>query len=119
MPWKATCVVDQRLLFIAAAVGDPRGNVAQLCRQFGISRAKGYKWLERYEAEGPAGLEDRKPIARSCPHRTPDDFDVEVRDRPRDPASNARMVVGDEYAVSLYERVTTLSAMHSRADRAP
>jgi hypothetical protein len=39
---------------------------------FGISRAKGYKWLERYREEGPKGLEDRMPVARSCPHRTPD-----------------------------------------------
>jgi putative transposase len=72
MPWKATCAVDQRLRFVAAVAEDSRGNFTQLCARFGISRAKGYKWIARYEAEGPSGLEDRKPIARSCPHRTPD-----------------------------------------------
>ena len=72
MPWKATEPVDQRLQFIAAVVEDPRGNFSRLCERFGISRAKGYKWLERYEKDGPAGLEDRKPIALTCPHRTPD-----------------------------------------------
>lgn len=72
MPWKATRPVDQRLQFIAAVADDPRGNFTQLCVRFGISRAKGYKWLERYQREGASGLEDRKPIALSCPHRTSD-----------------------------------------------
>ncbi len=72
MPWKETRAVDERLRFIAAVQQDPRGNFSRLCESFGISRAKGYKWLERYREEGPKGLEDRKPVARSCPHRTAD-----------------------------------------------
>lgn len=73
MPWKETCVMDQRIQFIAAVAEDPRGNFTRLCARFGISRAKGYKWLERYKQLGAAGLHDQKPIARTCPHRTPDD----------------------------------------------
>lgn len=73
MPWKDIRPVDERIRFIAAVQEDPRGNFAELCRRFGIHRSKGYKWLQRYRELGPAGLEDRKPIARSCPHRTPDD----------------------------------------------
>ena len=57
--------------FIAAVREDPRGNFTQLCERFGISRAKGYKWLRRYEEQGPEGLRDRKPVPGSCPHRTP------------------------------------------------
>src|SRR5688572_2854777 len=72
MPWKETRIVDERLQFIAAVTADPRGNFTRLCARFGISRAKGYKWLERYEKLGPAGLEDQPSVARSCPHRTPD-----------------------------------------------
>jgi transposase InsO family protein len=33
--------------------------MTELCESFGISRKSGYKWLGRYEAEGPAGLMDR------------------------------------------------------------
>ena len=33
--------------------------MSELCRRFGISRAKGYKWLERYRVAGRAGLADR------------------------------------------------------------
>lgn len=40
--------------------------MAELCRDFGISRKTGYKWLARYRGEGPAGLVDRS----RAPHRT-------------------------------------------------
>lgn len=72
MPWKDVRPVDDRVRFIAAVKEDPRGNFAALCRRFGIHRSKGYKWLERYEELGPSGLEDRKPVALSCPHKTSD-----------------------------------------------
>jgi transposase InsO family protein len=72
MPWKETRVVDERVQFIAAVQREPRGNFAQLCARFGISRDTGYKWVERYRQQGPEGLRDRKPVPGSCPHRTPD-----------------------------------------------
>ena len=31
----------------------------------------GYKWIERYEQLGPAGLLDRAPVASTHPHATP------------------------------------------------
>ncbi|MGH2609924.1 MAG: helix-turn-helix domain-containing protein, partial [Tepidiformaceae bacterium] len=40
------------------------------------SRKTGYKWLERFDAEGVVGLEDRSRAPHSCPHRMPD----EIRD---------------------------------------
>jgi len=70
VPWKETCAVDERLRFIAA-VNESDESFSELCRQFGISRKTGYKWCKRYEQFGPAGLEDRAPIPRSCPHATP------------------------------------------------
>jgi putative transposase len=73
VPWKDIRPVDERVRFIAAVKEDPRGNFAELCRRFGIHRSKGYKWLQRYRELGPAGLQDRPPVARSCPHKTPDD----------------------------------------------
>jgi transposase InsO family protein len=73
MPWKETRIVEERLRFIAAVLEDPKGNFARLCARFGISRAKGYKWVARYRELGPEGLVDRKPIARVFPHRTPDE----------------------------------------------
>ncbi len=70
MPWKEIRPVDERIRFIAALKEDPKGNFRRLCERFGISRAKGYKWVRRYNELGPSGLEDQKPVARSCPHKT-------------------------------------------------
>jgi len=58
MPWKETCVMDQRIAFVSAALRD-EAPMSELCAAFGISRNTGYKWLRRWRDEGPAGLEDR------------------------------------------------------------
>jgi len=50
--------MDEKLLFVQTA---QRGvlSMTELCRAFGVSRKTGYKWLDRFEAEGAAGLEER------------------------------------------------------------
>jgi transposase InsO family protein len=48
MPWKEWSVMDERLQF-----------VAELCREFGISRKTGYKIFDRYQECGVQGLTDR------------------------------------------------------------
>jgi putative transposase len=50
--------MNQRTLFIGRILkgGD---EMAALCREFGISRKTGYKWLERYRSEGAMGLRER------------------------------------------------------------
>jgi transposase InsO family protein len=50
--------MDERMRFVLA-VEKQEEAFAAVCRRFGISRRVGYKWLERYEAEGVAGLCDR------------------------------------------------------------
>jgi putative transposase len=70
VPWKETCIVDQRFEFIAAVKADPRGNFTRLCERFGISRPTGYALLARYRERGLEGLENRLPRAQECPHRT-------------------------------------------------
>jgi putative transposase len=62
--------MDQRLKFIVA-VNDSDLSFAALCREFGISRKSGYKWVARYEAKGPRGLEDGDPGQHACPHAMP------------------------------------------------
>jgi len=62
MPWSETSAMDQRIAFIQDV---KRGNLSksELCLRYGISRKTGYKWLERYAAQGWAGLEDRSHAA--------------------------------------------------------
>ena len=63
MPWKETCRVDERERF--AKMYLETGAMSALCREFGISRKAGYKWVGRYCDEGTDGLVDRsrKPLS--------------------------------------------------------
>lgn len=45
-------------------------SFSELCRRYCISRKTGYKWVARYDAEGPDGLLDRSHRPHSCPHAT-------------------------------------------------
>jgi putative transposase len=58
MPWKECPTVDLRKQFVLAAMM-PEANVSALCREYGISRTNGYKWLARFKEQGAAGLESR------------------------------------------------------------
>jgi putative transposase len=71
VPWKETCPMDQRLKFIAA-VNESDLSFAALCREHTVSRKTGYKWVARYEALGPRGLEDGDPGKHTCPNAVPD-----------------------------------------------
>ena len=70
MPWRETLLMDQRLQFIADYQRD-LFDVADLARRFGISRKTAYKWIDRYEAAGPAGLVDRSRRPTHSPNATP------------------------------------------------
>jgi transposase len=47
-----------------------RFTLTDLCEQFGISRKTGYKYLERYAAEGMIGLQPRSHRPHQFPQRT-------------------------------------------------
>lgn len=57
MPWKKCSVMDERLQFVARRLAGE--SMAELCRQFGISRKTGYKIFDRYQETGMQGLTDR------------------------------------------------------------
>ncbi len=61
-----------RLKVLQRAEVAPR-SVAQTCRYFGISRRAFYKWKQRYDAHGPAGLCDRPRTPHRSPRATPRD----------------------------------------------
>src|SRR5258706_7921587 len=57
MPWKECSVMDERLQFVARRLAGE--EMAELCREFGISRKAGYKIFDRYQECGVQGLTDR------------------------------------------------------------
>ena len=70
MPWKETCVMDQRIQFIADWLS---GNYSKraLCDAYGISRPTGDKWIYRYQQEGAEGLQERSRFPHHHPNQTP------------------------------------------------
>ena len=69
MPWKESCILDQRLQFLSS-YQKKEMSVADLCRAYGISRPTAYRWINRYNETGPEGLVDRSRRPHTCSHAT-------------------------------------------------
>ena len=69
MPWKEESPMDQKTQFVSEYLRDSL-SFTELCQRYHISRKTGYKWIARYEAEGPAGLVDRSRRPHSSPEQT-------------------------------------------------
>ena len=54
MPWKESRIVDQRLQFLSSYQKEEMSD-SELCREFGVSRPTGYRWIHRYKESGPEG----------------------------------------------------------------
>ena len=73
MPWRENSPMEQRLEFVQEYESG-LFTMTELAAEYGISRKTGYKWLERYEADGAPGLRDRSRRPHASPHAT--DADV-------------------------------------------
>src|SRR5271154_1011896 len=71
MPWKESRIVDQRLQFLSTYQKEEM-SVSELCREFGVSRPTGYRWINRYKESGPEGLLNLSSKPHSCSHATPE-----------------------------------------------
>ena len=71
MPWKESRIVDQRLQFLSSYQKEEM-SLSDLCREFGVSRPTGYRWINRYKEVGPEGLLDLSRKPHSCAHATPE-----------------------------------------------
>jgi transposase InsO family protein len=70
MPWKTSSVLEARQRLVQAALRGLK-SVAQLCREAGLSRKTGFKWLRRFRNFGGPGLRERSRRPARSPHRTP------------------------------------------------
>lgn len=64
MPWKETSKLEQRKELMRRYLAEEE-SVAELSRQYGVSRETIYQWKRRLEQQGDAGLEERS----RAPHR--------------------------------------------------
>lgn len=69
MPWKDKTVEELRKEFVEAA--ESCANFSSLCREFGITRATGYKWVKRAKEDKDLLDQSRRPnvIANKTPEK--------------------------------------------------
>ena len=90
MPWKDKTVEEQRREFVEAA--KVSGNFSRVCREFGISRKTGYKWLERSERDEQ--LTDRSRVPRNTPRRIPVELEKAILEvRAQNPEWGAKKIL--------------------------
>src|SRR5882757_9389653 len=77
MPWKESRIVDQRLQFLSSYQKEEM-SVSDLCREFGVSRQTGYRWINRYKEVGPEGLLNRSSKPNGCSHATTEAIENEI-----------------------------------------
>ena len=77
MPWKEVSKMSQRREFVTLAQAEGT-NMRALCRQFGISRTTGYKWVRRFREGNEVGLADLPRRPRHSPFHTPAEIEVTV-----------------------------------------
>jgi transposase InsO family protein len=76
MGWKVNGTMDERVRFTARCLEGEK--MADLCREFGISRKTGYKFLERYERHGVTGLADKSRRPLHLARKTSDELERRI-----------------------------------------
>src|SRR3954447_25016735 len=77
MPWNEVSTISLRLEFVTLAIAEG-ANIRELCRRFGISAQTAYKWIARFQAQGPEGLHDRSRRPAASPRRSAEDLEAQV-----------------------------------------
>jgi putative transposase len=93
MPWRETSPMEQRLEFIREYETE-LFTMTELATQYGISRKTGYKWLERYDADGVDGLRDQSRRPYHSPQATdPELIEALLAHRRRHPRWGAKKLL--------------------------
>ena len=75
MPWKAKGLENMRREFVERALSKEKSKT-ELCREYGISRPTGDKWIARYQAGDP--LTDQSRAPQHHDNRTPQALEAEI-----------------------------------------
>lgn len=76
MPWKERRAMSLKIEFVERA--EKGEKLARLCREFGVSRTTGHKWVKRFRELGYAGLDDESRRPKSSPLATAEDIVMAV-----------------------------------------
>jgi putative transposase len=93
MPWLKVETVEMRLTLVQE-FRQGLTTMSELADLYGISRKTGYKWVERHDRDGVAGLEDQSRRPHHHPKSTaPDIVDALMQTRRRFPHWSAAKLV--------------------------
>jgi transposase InsO family protein len=73
MAWKSVEPMEERTKFLIRAA-EGKESIAELCREFGISRQTAYRLLRRAKKEGLAAAKARS----RCPHKSPNEITADT-----------------------------------------
>jgi putative transposase len=76
MPWKENKTMDLRVQLIQAY--NEGESIAGLAEMYSVSRKTIYKWLERHDCEGVAGLADRSRTPLHSPGKVSDEVIAQI-----------------------------------------
>src|SRR5579859_5186249 len=68
MPWKECRAMSEKVQFVERAEKGER--VAALCREFGVSRETGHKWIKRFKEGGYEALQEQSRRPKTTPLAT-------------------------------------------------
>lgn len=98
---------------------EPKANKAELCREYGVSRKTGYKWLKRYQQRGLDGLADLSRQPHSSLLRASGEAAVETirlrREHPRWGPKKLRAILLRSMNPSEVPSVRTIARILDRA----
>lgn len=116
MPWKESELMNERLKFIGRLLDGEK--MAELCREFGISRKTGYKFWERYQKGGLYGLSNRTRRPYRYANQLPAQIEQEIlrikREKPSWGAPKIREILTRRY---LNIHSPAISTVHCILDR--
>lgn len=117
MTWKEVKVNEQRTRFIAAYESE-EFSLAELCRQYEITRRTGYKWIHRYEAFGLEGLKELSRNPANHPNTTPEPIIQKILQlKSRRPHWGARKIHGKLKELHPGEEWPSDTTMHNILER--
>lgn len=119
MPWKEVTTMEERERFVRAHQRG-MGTVSELAGWFGISRKTAYKWIGRYEVEGPGGLADRSRARKTQSHASSEAVREALlalkRERPHYGPKKVLVVLSARQPELILPAVSTVGELFARHD---
>lgn len=116
MPWKETCVLNEKTQFIARLLDGEK--MTHLCEEYGISRKTGYKIWNRYQNVGHQALVDRARTPHRFGNQLPEQIERTIlklkKEKPQFGAPKIRELIVRKFPDL---RIPAISTIHAVLER--